>query len=156
MIKNNRKEVDNFLIELDKFIDKNINLINEDELFDFILPLRAGLPSSFWPKDSIDFLILDKLINKEEKKGVKKKVIRWSNFTRRVAYKLEYVKVKWDSYNEIFSKILLQRWNKEFSLKWLRLEKFYETNPGKEFLILKDYWQIDFDMIFLWNYKIIK
>lgn len=155
-MKAKRKEIDNFLIELDKFIWENIEVLSEDNIFDFMIPLKAGVPSSFWPKDSIDLKVLIPYINKSFKISWWTRNRRGSNYIRRVAYKMEYIPVRANSYYEIFSKILSDKWNDEFKITGIKLKNFYRKNPWREFIIPKDYWQINYDMYFLGKYEIIE
>lgn len=155
-MKPKRKDIDNFLIELDKFVWKNTEVLSEDNIFDFMIPFKAGLPSSFWPKDSLSLDILIQYINKSFKISWGTRNRRGSNYLRRVAYKMEYIPVKANSYYEIFSKILSDKWNSEFKITWLKLKDFYKENNWREFIIPKDYWQINYDMYFMGNYEIIK
>lgn len=155
-MKNKRKDIDNFLIELNKFTWENIEVLSEDNIFDFMIPFKTGVPSSFWPKDSLDLKILIPYINKSFKIASWTRNRRWDNYLRRVAYKLEYIPVKADSYYEIFSKMLSDKWNDEFKITGLNLKDFYKNNPWKELIIPKDYWQINYDMYYMGNYKIIK
>jgi hypothetical protein len=46
-MKTKRQKIDYFLVELDKFISENIILLSEDNIFDFIMPLKITTPSSF-------------------------------------------------------------------------------------------------------------
>lgn len=155
-MKNSRPKVDIFLIELDKFIKRYQDVMSEDQLIDLIIPFKIGKPSSYWPKESIPLSTLEPLINKAQKSKYDKnpRVRRTSNYIRRVAYKLDFISVKWDSYYEIFSKLLLEKWNDEFKIVGLNLKDFYRENPCKEFIIPKDYWQINYDMYFNGHYEI--
>jgi len=148
MKNNKRKEVDSFLIWLDSFLEKNINNLSEEEILNLTLPIRIGKPSSSWPREILEIKTLAPLINKNSWKRLKRK----NNYLMRVAYKLKYIKVKWYSYDEIFSKIV---WLKP-EIWTLVIQDFYKENDWQEFIIPEDYWQINFDMHYIWNYDIIK
>ena len=147
-MRNNRKDIDNFLIELNLFMRKNIRLLTEDNIFDLIFPLKTGVPSTLAPKDEIMLQSLVMYINTKGQRKIKAK--RTSKYVRRVAYKLEYQIVKWESYEEIFAKLI---WNKDFV--WLKLKDFYLNNSAKEFIIPKDYWKISNDKYYNGEYIII-
>jgi len=155
-MKNKRPDIDEFLIELNKFISEHWDVLSEDDVFDFMIPFKTGVPSSFGPKDSF---LLDSLIphiNKSHKIKWWPRTRRGSNYLRRVAYKIAYIQVKANSYTEIFSKILTDKWHSEFQIKGLVLRDFYKESEWKEFIIPEDYWSINFDRYFLWGYDIIK
>jgi len=40
----NRKQVDQFLIELDAFLEKYSEQLTEDDILDFILPIKMSKP----------------------------------------------------------------------------------------------------------------
>ncbi len=153
-----RKKIDVFLIELDLFINKYLEVLTEDNVYDFILPLKMWKPSTFWPKNNIPFLTLHRLINKSNKgKNFALWIRRNNNFLRRVAYKLKYITIKWESYEEIFSRICYEKWNMYFKpdKKTIKLVWFYENNPWKEFIIPEDYWH-NYNCYYKWKYSIIK
>lgn len=150
----NRKEIDNFLIELDNFIDKYLTVLNFEDSLDFMLPFKLWSASTFWPKNKIEFKVLVKLINKSRKyRGWKMSIRRSDNFVRRVAYKLKYIYARWESYEEIFSRMLIGK-NSYFNREWIILKDFYKTNSTKqEFLIPEEYIQ-NYNLYFTWEYII--
>ena len=90
-MKNNRKDIDHFLIELDEFANENMEVLSEDNIFDFMIPFKAGVPSSFGPKDSLSLDTLIPYINKSHKITKWTSIRRGSNYLRRVAYKMDYI-----------------------------------------------------------------
>ncbi len=151
--RNPRKEVDNFLLHLNLFMRKNSRILTEENIFDLIFPFKAVKASSFAPTDELELQSLVSHINSATTRN-KIKTRRKSNYVRRCWYKIEYQIVKWESYEEIFTRLLIKKnWLIEFH--WLILDNFYENNPAKEFIIPKDYWKISNDRYYNGEYKII-
>jgi len=151
--RNPRKEVDNFLVHLNLFMRKNSKILTEDNIFDLILPIKAVLPSSFAPTDELELQSLVSHINNTTTRN-KTKTRRKSSYIRRCWYKVEYQIVKWESYDEIFTRLLKNK-NELIEVTWLILNNFYENNPAEEFIIPKDYWKINNDRYYSGDYKII-
>lgn len=148
-MKNNRKEIDDFLIHLNKYIESKE--LNEKQKLDLVIGFRIEKPSTFWPKKVIPLSAITELINVAQRNKYREwiRTRRWSNYLRRVAYKMEYQVIKWDRYEEIFNRFL---WIQK---KWLILKDFY-LDYGKDFIIPTFYWEINNDKLYKEPYNIIK
>jgi len=153
--RNSRKEVDLFLVELNIFIGKYIDIFSKEEIFNLMIPFKSWVPSTCWPTLPLKLDNLVPMVNKTKHNSDAVRSKRGSNYVRRVGYKLQYISVKWNNYQEVFHKMFLDKWNQEFKIKGLKINDFYKDNPWKELKIPEDYWQVNFDMYVLWEYEII-
>ena len=103
----NRKEIDKFLVELDKFIKDNIDWIDVNNLFINTFKVNHNNQKSMSScKIELWLIEIPALINVfwNQKQQLRKK--RTEYFVRKVAYWLKYKEVKDFSYEEIFMKMV--------------------------------------------------
>ena len=146
----NRKQVDQFLIELDAFLEKYSEQLTEDDILDFILPIKMSKPWTFRAKWEINLPTLVKLVNIQGRKN------RTEQYVRKAAYAADLHIVKWISYTDIFHRILKRKW-KVFlkEEKWLILKNFYEKY-WDDFILPVEYGDINTDLLYKWSYVLLK
>lgn len=151
-----REEIDNFLIELDKFIEKNKAVLTLEEVFELMLPFKVAIPSTFWPKNDIPLSTILPYINKQARSRYwdTYKKNRTSNYLRRAAYKTEFRSIKWQDYIEMFWRVLEKMWNEEFKRSWLKLINFFNTY-WQDLIIPTEWDEISNDMIYMDKYEIV-
>ena len=152
-MRRNRIEIERFLWKLNHFIENNKSILHEEDLLKLILPLKSWVPITFQPRTKTLFTTLAWLVNKT-KKGIdndEKKTNRTSNYIKRVAYGIDYQRIKWDSYEEIFRKVC----SKSFKIEGLLLKWFY-INYWEHFTIPRSYFIVNTDKIYDWDWEIIK
>lgn len=153
MVINKRKQIDIFLFELNKFIDKYSYWFQEDVEPLFIATFKANISKqqlmASWKKE----LWLDKLvyyINKNNLYKWNKKRQRKENFIKKIAYWLEYKEVKDFSYEEIFWKIIFNSWNQIFKPSSI-IEDIKKPIPFNTFLIPEEWYHNN--NIYIYNFK---
>lgn len=151
-----KKDIDYFLMELERFVKENEKLIPEEDLLYLTLPFKWVIPKTNYPKWEVQLPILTNLIQLHKKWDKWKTKRRTSNYLRRAAYALNYIEAKGFSYREIFIKILQRNWNNNFSSNGIMLVDFYSNEIWTTFIIPDDYWIVDRNYLFNWDYKISK
>lgn len=147
-----RKEIDNFLLELEKFLEKYP--IDEDIVNYLFMTIFKAMAHNMKNLEThartLELPILEKLINRfaiSKKTDWKR---RTSSYIRKVAYWLNYKKVRDFSYEDIFFKMIFKEWH------WVYKPKCTIGNHWKiiptEFLIPED-WYHD-DDIYVYDFSI--
>jgi len=109
-----RQDIDLFLIELDKFIEKNW----VDKNYEDILFLFRWNPASdaLWKKNDLSLPFLEQILNEQSIKAKKTQEVhtqtrRKSWYIKRVAYWLDWIYVKEAGYEHFFKKAIFKRDN---------------------------------------------
>lgn len=133
-----RKEIDKFLIELDKFIWRND--FDEDFLQFTFMPVfkwNSNSIKSMWSYyESIKIPNLVKLVNKQ----ITNKKQRTDIFIRRLAYWIKYKVVNDFDYDNIFWKLIFESTD-EFKPK--SIIKFHKKKIQTSFIIPEDWYHND-------------
>lgn len=108
-----RKDIDNFLVELDKFIWEYkwiIPDIDLDTIFCMIFKIHKNTNKNTNSKSNIKLDNILSFVNYYSMTHNRISIKRKENFVRRVAYWIEYKEVHDFSYKEIFLKMCYNNW----------------------------------------------